>query len=154
MNESNIFANFQEYFGKLTEPRQPCKITHLLDEILFIVVLAVISGSEDFDDIAFFANKRKGWLSTFLKLPGGIPSHDTFNRVLCALDPSQFEQAFIDWISYYKDQLPQTDEKDVVPIDGKTICNSKDTSSGQKAVHMVSAMSTKYGLILVILLLL
>lgn len=148
MNESKIFANFQEYFGKLTEPRQPGKIKHLLNEILFMVALAVISGCEDFDDIAFFANKKKGWLSTFLKLPGGIPSHDTFNRVLCALDPSQFEQAFIDWISCYKDQLPQTDEKDVIPIDGKTICNSKDTFNGQKAVHMVSAMSTKYGLIL------
>ena len=148
MNEPKIFANFQEYFGKLTEPRQPGKIKHLLNEILFMVALAVISGCEDFDDIAFFANKKKGWLSTFLKLPGGIPSHDTFNRVLCALDPSQFEQAFIDWISCYKDQLPQTDEKDVIPIDGKTICNSKDTFNGQKAVHMVSAMSTKYGLIL------
>lgn len=60
MNESKIFANFKEYFGKLTEPRQPGKIKHLLNEILFMVALAVISGCEDFDDIAFFANKKKG----------------------------------------------------------------------------------------------
>ena len=155
MNESKIFTNFQTYFGDLKEFRQQAKIKHLMSDILFIVVLATICGASDFEEIALFAQSRKDWLSTFLKLPGGIPSHDTINRVMCAIDPVGFEQAFMDWISCYKDQLQQLSfeqgqeiAKDVVALDGKTIRNSSDSVQGIRAAHMVSAYSTKFGLVL------
>ena len=155
MNESKIFTNFQSYFGELKEFRQQAKIKHLMSDILFIVVLATICGASDFEEIALFAQSRREWLSSFLKLPGGIPSHDTINRVMCAIDPVGFEQAFMDWISCYKDQLqaPSLEQeqeiaKDVIAMDGKTIRNSSDTTKGIRAAHMVSAYSTKFGLVL------
>lgn len=147
-NEMKVYTNFNHYFSNMTDQCQAYKIEHLLSEILFITVLATIAGADDFEEIERYAQDKEKWLSTFLKLPGGIPSHDTFNRVLCMIDPREFEANFICWINDYKDQLPVSIEQDIIPIDGKTICNSKDTYTGKKAVHMVSAMSTKYSLVL------
>ncbi|MDP2750289.1 MAG: ISAs1 family transposase [Nanoarchaeota archaeon] len=147
-NDSIVYDNFNYYFANLTDYRQQHKIKHLLSEILFISTLAVIAGAEDVEDIARYARTKKSWLSTFLKLQGGIPSHDTFNRVLCMINPQEFESNFIGWIGAYRSQLPVSFEKDVIPIDGKTIRNSKDDNAAKKAIHMVSAMSTKHGLIM------
>jgi len=147
-NDKRVYENYNYYFANFTDFRQAHKIKHLLTEILFISILATISGAEDIEDIARYARAKKKWLSTFLILPGGIPSHDTFNRVLCMIDPEEFEKKFICWVSDYREQLPLENEKDIIPIDGKTICNSRDDNTGKKAIHMVSAMSTKYGLIL------
>lgn len=147
-NDNRLYSNFNFYFTNITDHRQAHKIDHLLSEILFISVLAVIAGADDFEEIARYARSKKKWLSTFLKLPNGIPSHDTFNRVLNVIDSTEFEKCFISWIADYKDKLPVTDEKEIIPIDGKTICNSRDKNTNKKAIHMVSAMSTKYGLVL------
>jgi len=147
-NDLRVYANFNIYFANFTDLRQQHKIMHLLVEILYISILATIAGAEDIVDIARYARSKKNWLSTFLILPGGIPSHDTFNRVLCMIDPNEFENNFIGWVSGYKDSLIIDNEKDVIPIDGKTICGSRDTFNAKKAIHMVSALSTKYGLIL------
>lgn len=147
-NEHVVYENFNSYFGGITDYRQKVKIKHLLSEILFIIVLATIAGADDTVDIANYAKSKFKWLSTFLKLENGIPSHDTFNRVLCMINPSEFEAKFIGWVSHYRDQLPYSSEKDIIPIDGKTICNSKDEFNAKKAIHMVSAVSTKYGLVL------
>ncbi len=159
MNTDNIkdkwvFDVFNEYFAHIDDPRQAHKIDHLLNEILFITVLAIVAGADDFNEIARFAEFKKDWLATFLKLPGGIPSHDTFNRVLCIIDPQQFQQSFIDWVDDIRNNIKipgiQNGEfdKDVISIDGKTVCNSKDSVTGKKAIHMVSALSSKYGLVL------
>jgi len=159
MNTDNIkdkcvFDVFNEYFAHIDDPRQAHKIDHLLNEVLFITVLAVIAGADDFNEIARFAEFKKDWLATFLKLPGGIPSHDTFNRVLCIVDPQQFQQSFVDWVDDIRNNIKipgiQSGEldKDVISIDGKTVCNSKDSVTGKKAIHMVSALSSKYGLVL------
>jgi len=147
-NETLIYNNFNQYFNDISDPRQIAKVKHPFSEILFITVMAVIAGAEDFVDIAQYAKFKKDWLSTFLNLPAGVPSHDTFNRLLCAIDPSQFEQCFIDWISCYREQLPVEQQMDVIAIDGKTVCNSADKRNGKKPIHMVSAYSTRYGLIL------
>ncbi len=147
-NDQRVYGNFNYYFANFTDPRQEHKVKHLLVEILFISILATIAGAEDSVDISRYARSKKNWLSTFLTLQGGIPSHDTFNRVLCMIEPKEFENKFISWVSDYRGLLPVDNVKDVIPIDGKTIRNSKDRNTEKKAVHMVSAMSTKYGLIL------
>lgn len=150
INDMLVFNNFDKQFSNINDPRQEHKVTHLLSEILFTSVLAVIAGCEDFEEIERYAKEKQPWLSTFLSLPGGIPSHDTYNRVLCAINPVEFEQNFVSWVSDYFNLLPTCpdDEKDVVPIDGKTLCNSINKRKGSKAIHMVSALSTKHGLIL------
>lgn len=149
INDKKVYQNFSQYFGNIRDPRQPWKIEHKLVEILFIVVIAVISGCEDFEEVEEYGKQKKKWLKTFLELPGGIPSHDTFNRVFCLIDPKEFESNFTSWVSDYAALLPEeSKEKDVISVDGKTICNSINKRKGEKAIHMVSALSTKYGLLL------
>jgi predicted transposase YbfD/YdcC len=151
IKDKAVFETFDEYFGKVSEYRQIGKVHHYLNEVLFITVLAIIAGAEDCVNIAMYGRTKYIWLSTFLELPKGIPSHDTFNRVLCAIDPVEFEQCFISWINDFRNSLPppnEDDDKDVIPIDGKTSRNSGNKAISQKNIHMVSALSTKYGLIL------
>jgi predicted transposase YbfD/YdcC len=143
-----VFMNFNTYFGDMTDYRQKAKIQHSFTEVLFIAILATISGADDCSDIEDYAKTKRAWLSTFLELKNGIPSHDTFNRILCAINPVEFQARFVDWVNIYKDKLPVDNKKDIIPIDGKTICNSADESKAQKAIHMVSAMSTKHGFVL------
>lgn len=155
ISDKSVFDVFNEYFAHIDDPRQAHKIEHLLSEILFITVLAIIAGADDFNEIAKYAKTKYHWLSSFLKLPGGVPSHDTFNRVLCLIDAEQFQQSFVDWVNDIRNNIKvpvnqeeSLENKDVISIDGKTACNSRDKASGKKAIHMVSALSSRYGLVL------
>jgi len=149
-----VYEVFNEYFAHIDDPRQAHKIDHLLSEVLFIAVLAVIAGADDFHEIERYGITKFKWLSSFLKLAKGIPSHDTFNRALCLIDAGQFQQSFVDWVSDIRNSIVDPDakadqlDKDVTSIEGKTVCNSRDNSTGKKAIHMVSALSSRYGLVL------
>jgi predicted transposase YbfD/YdcC len=107
-----------------------------MEDIIFITIAAVICGAETWNDIEQYGKSKETWLMQYLRLPNGIPSHDTFNRFFSALDPDEFEQAFLSWI---KDVSELTDG-DVVSIDGKTVCGSRGVGS-KRAVHIVSAWS-------------
>lgn len=148
IKDQAVLGVFNEYFKHMKDPRQQYKVKHLLDEVLFITVLAVIAGADDFNEIAEYATQKQRWLKTFLKLPGGIPSHDTFNRILCMIDARQFEDSFIGWMHDIRNALPDLPGDDVVCLDGKTVCNSEDKAGNRKAIHMVSALASKYGLVL------
>jgi hypothetical protein len=80
ISDKGVFDVFNEYFAHIDDPRQAYKIRHMLSEILFITVLAIIAGADDFHEIARYAKMKYHWLASFLKLPGGVPSHDTFNQ--------------------------------------------------------------------------
>ncbi|MDR2564340.1 MAG: ISAs1 family transposase, partial [Prevotellaceae bacterium] len=71
---------------------------HLLEDIIFITIAAVICGAETWNETEDYGKEKEAWLRGFLKLPGGIPSHDTFNRFFAALDPETFELAFLSWV--------------------------------------------------------
>lgn len=154
IKDKAVYNVFSEYFSHINDLRESHKIDHLLEDILFITVLAVIAGADDFNEIAKYCKMKYKWLSTFLKLPGGIPSHDTFNRVLCMIDAEEFQQSFINWVGDIRTGLNSDDNKtvepgkDVISVDGKTVRRSKDEGKGKKAIHMVSAFSSKYGLVL------
>jgi predicted transposase YbfD/YdcC len=124
------------YFTAIKDPRvERCK-EHLMEDIIFITIAAVICGAETWNDIEHYGQSKETWLKQYLRLPNGIPSHDTFNRFFSALEPDEFEQAFLSWI---KDISKLTDG-DVVSIDGKTLCGSREGDS-KRAVHIVSAWS-------------
>ena len=78
--------SFVGHFADLPDPRVNRTKKHRLDDILGITLCAVICGADSFEEIERFGDAREDWLKTFLALPNGIPSHDTFNRVLAALD--------------------------------------------------------------------
>ncbi|GHT20276.1 hypothetical protein AGMMS4957_06660 [Bacteroidia bacterium] len=124
------------YFTELRDPRVDRSKVHLMGDIIFITIAAVICGAETWNDIEDYGKAKESWLRHYLKLPNGIPNHDTFNRFFSALDPAEFERAFLSWI---KDISKLTDG-DIVSIDGKTLCGSRAGNS-KRAVHIVSAWS-------------
>jgi predicted transposase YbfD/YdcC len=131
------------YFSELRDPRVERTREHLLEEILLIAIAAVLSGAESWNDMEDYGHAKREWLKTFLSLPSGIPSHDTFNRVFAALDPAELEKGFVDWVS----SIARLTAGEVVAIDGKTLCGSRQP--GQKAVvHMVSAWASANNLVL------
>ncbi len=132
-----------KYFAELTDPRVERNREHLLEEILLIAIAAVLSGAESWNEIAEYGEDKLEWLKTFLTLPGGIPSHDTFNRVFQALDPEEMERGFVAWVS----SIARLTAGAVVAIDGKSLCGTRE--QGKKTlVHMVSAWAETNGLVL------
>jgi predicted transposase YbfD/YdcC len=132
-----------QYFARLTDPRIERNREHLLEEILLIAIAAVLSGAESWNDIAEYGESKREWLKTFLTLPGGIASHDTFNRVFAALDPEEFEQGFAAWVA----SIAKLTAGEVVAIDGKTLCGTRQAGKKQ-LVHMVSAWAGANNLVL------
>jgi predicted transposase YbfD/YdcC len=132
-----------QYFAELKDPRVERNRDHLLEEILLIAIAAVLSGAESWNDMEEYGKAKQDWLKSFLQLPGGIPSHDTFNRVFAALDADELEKGFVAWVS----SIARLTAGEVVAIDGKTLCGTRQP--GQKAmVHMVSAWASANNLVL------
>jgi predicted transposase YbfD/YdcC len=128
-------AMFHQHFADVPDPRVRARSDHKLLDILAISILAVICGADGWDDIARFGRCKEKWLATVLELPSGIPSADTFRRVLSALDPDAFQRAFIVWM---QDLVGSTEGK-LVAIDGKTARRSFDRANEKSALHLVSA---------------
>jgi len=123
------------YFSTLPDFRVERTKAHLMEDIIFITIAAVISGAETWNAIADYGKAKLSWLRQYLQLPNGIPSHDTFNRFFSALDPQAFEQAFLSWVK----AVVELTAGAVINIDGKTLCGSKGS---KRAVHIISAWSS------------
>ena len=130
-------AKIQDHFATLTDPRRRPPVYPLIN-IVTIAVCAVICGADDFVAIAKFGRSRHKWFSQMLDLKAGIPSHDRFNAIFAALDPAEFEQCLLNWIT----ALHEITGGQVIAIDGKTLRRSYDKASGKAAIHMVSAWAT------------
>jgi predicted transposase YbfD/YdcC len=109
---------------------------HLLQDIIVIALCAVIAGAQDWQEIETFGRKRHDWLKRFLKLPNGIPAHDTFERVFDRLNPQAFQACFQSWVQAVQQALNIKH----VAIDGKTLRGSGSAQFG--ALHLVSAWAT------------
>ena len=127
-----------DYFEDLEDPRiDRCKRHSLLD-IITIAICAVICGADTWVHVAMFGRSKEEWFRTFLELPNGIPSHDTFGDVFARLDPERFQECFMEWSQGVAELLPG----EVVAIDGKTIRRSHDRHAGKRALHLVSAWAS------------
>src|SRR5713101_3552509 len=133
-----------KYFAELRDPRVERTREHLLEEILLIAIAAILSGANGWNEIEDYAHCKREWLQSFLTLPGGIPSHDTFNRVLRLLDPVQFQACFLSWMQ----AVAETTQGEVIAIDGKTLRRSFDKGTAKRAIPMVSAWATENGVVL------
>jgi predicted transposase YbfD/YdcC len=132
-----VSARIQDHFAALTDPRRR-KVTYPLINVVTIAICAVICGADDFVAIADYGRKKRKWLSQFLDLKSGIPSHDRFNAILAAIKPAEFEACLLSWIT----DLHEIAAGQVVAIDGKTLRRSFDTATSKSAIHMVSAWAT------------
>lgn len=132
-----------KYFAELTDPRVERTKDHLLADIVFIAIAAVLCGAESWNEMEQYGKAKQSWLKTLLALPNGIPSHDTFNRVFSALDPEQLEACFLAWVK----EVAQLSQGEVVSIDGKAIRGSRQADN-KAIVHMVSAWASENSLVL------
>ena len=124
------------YFADLPDPRRETRNKlHKLQDILMIVLCAVLSGVEDWVGMADFAEEKEDWLRGFLDLPNGIPSHDTLSDVLGRIDPVAFRAAFPAWATA---ALPDLAGEQVC-VDGKAVRGSRDGEN--PAVHLASAFA-------------
>jgi len=134
----------EEYFSKVSDPRVDRTKEHKLIDIIAIAICGVICGAEGWTDIELFGKSKLPWLKTFLELPNGIPSHDTFGRVFSMMDAQQFELAFYEWVWAVNDIV----QGQIINIDGKQLRGSKDKVLGKRAIHMVSAWAEENELVL------
>src|SRR5918996_476781 len=131
-------------FEGLVDPRVTHRCDHRLIDILMIAVSAVIACAESWEDIELYGRSKQAWLKTFLALPNGIPSHDTFRRVFMLIDPDAFERGFAAWAGSLVDGF----EREVIAIDGKTLRRSFDRRRERSPLHLVSAWASEQGLVL------
>lgn len=128
-----------DHFLELEDPRLNRKKDHLLIDIVTITICAVICGADDWVAISKFGIAKQMWFKTFLKLPNGIASHDTFGRVFSLISPEKFQTCFRNWI----ESIVSVFDNEIIAIDGKTIRRSHDNGVGKSAIHMVSAWASQ-----------
>lgn len=130
-------------FNAIDDPRRDITKLHNLNDILLIGIISMICGAETWGNVEGYARAKIDFLRSFLELPNGIPSHDTFNRVFSSINSEQFEACFIAWVG----SLAQMAPGQVIAIDGKAIRGAK--SKGKKSpIHMVSAWACENNLVL------
>ncbi|HLN29956.1 MAG TPA: ISAs1 family transposase [Gemmataceae bacterium] len=127
------------YFTRLRDPRRRHLRRHLLIDIIVIALCAVICGANDWQEIATFGKRRRCWLQTFLTLPNGIPSHDTFERVFDRIAPDAFLACFQQWVEALAHGLGL----EHIAIDGKALRHSGAAAKGLRPLHVVSAWATQ-----------
>jgi predicted transposase YbfD/YdcC len=137
-------VKIEEHFGKIPDPRMGNATRHQLMDILVIAILAVICGADGWSDVELFGKSKQDWLKTFLALPHGIPSHDTFGRVFARIDPQEFERSFLSWVQ----TIQELTQGEVIAIDGKQLRGSHNRREGQEALDIVSAWATTNELVL------
>ena len=141
---SSMIQGLAGCFTGLEDPRETSRCDHQLIDILVIAVCAVIACAESWEDIALYGRSKQAWLATFLALPNGIPSHDTFRRVFMLIDPDAFEVCFSRWVQAWARGVA----REVVAVDGKTVRRSGSRRHDHGPLHVVSAWASGQGLAL------
>ena len=141
--EKPASSRLLDHFASVTDPRS-ANARHYLFDIFVIALCAVISGAEGWEDMEEYGQAQADWFEQFLALPHGIPSADTFRRVLSRLKPEELTQCFINWT----DSLRESMAGEVVAIDGKTLRRSFDRAAAKDALHVISAWASTHQLVL------
>src|SRR6266536_2185775 len=132
------------HFSSIPDYRENHNKQHILVEILVMAVCGAICGANAFTEIAVIANEKREWFQTFLTLPAGIPSHDTFNRVLARINPKAIQGCFIAWVQA---TFPSIDTQQIA-LDGKETHHSIDHDNDYANLRMISAWAVEQGIVL------
>lgn len=138
----SLHLTIHEHFADLPDPRIERTRIHDLLDIITIATCAVLCGADSWVEVELFGTSKQAWFASFLALPGGIPSHDTFGRVFARLDPEAFGRCFLAWV---RSILPDR-EQAVIAVDGKALCGAHDDGSAPRL--LVSAWATTARLVL------
>ena len=138
MPAASRLSLFSHFVG-LEDPRIDRTKKHLLLDIIVLAICAVIGGAEGWEEIEDFGKDKHQWLKRFLRLPNGIPSHDTISRVFRRIKPEAFQECFLSWVQTLHERLGLKH----VAIDGKTVRRSFDRATAKNALHLVSAWSVE-----------
>lgn len=137
-------ASLSVHFSKLEDPRIERTKEHPLINIVTIAICGIICGADGWTDIELFGQAKQDWLSKFLDLENGIPSHDTFGRVFGLIDPEEFQACFTNWVQ----SIAKLTNGEVIAIDGKCLRGSHNKKLGKNAIYMVSAWASTNHLVL------
>ena len=144
MSADRVVVSITEAFETLTEPRVERTRSHELIDIVVIAICGTICGCDSWEDLPRYGKAKLEWLRTFLQLPNGIPSADTFARVFQRLNPSEFMNCMSSWVDALRGRVSE----EIISIDGKTMCGSGHAESGSKPLHMVRAWASQNHLVL------
>ncbi len=137
---------WQTFFAGVEDFRLDRRKKHQLIDILVIALCAIVSGADDFEEIAAYGRRKEPFLKSFLALPNGIPSHDTFNRVFKLMDKEAFAECLYRWskelFSFLEDKLPQLN------LDGKVLRGTAKAGSPKSGICIVSAWVAQQQLVL------
>src|SRR3712207_6744619 len=130
-------AELLEAFAGLEDPRQSGKVLYPLSEIVLVVLCGLLSGCNDFVEMALWGREHLSFLRRLQPFTRGVPSHDTLNDVINALDPALFEGCFVTWVHGLR--AGASGETVVAPetiaVDGKTMRRSGDRRRGTAPLH-------------------
>src|ERR687884_1779185 len=136
-----VNASIVEHFQTLEDPRIERTKKHPLLDILVIALCTLLTGGEGFQDMELCSKSKQVWLQTFLALPHGIPSHDTFGRVFARLNPQRFRECFLSWTR----AVAQLTQGTLISLDGKTVKASFDRATASSPLHRLSAWCSEQG---------
>ena len=143
--DSDTPKTLVEHLSVLEDVRDPRRRRHLLIDMLMVAITAVICGADGWTQIEEFGKSNEAWFRTFLKLPNGIPAHDTFGRVFALLSPEAFQERFSAWIESVRELC---EGEEIVAIDGKSLRRSHNRKRGLGPLHMVSAWAVNSRVVL------
>ena len=144
MNWQTFFQDVPDF--RINRRKSGRRIEHSLLDILVISVCAFVCGAEDFEDIALHGTQKEDFLRTFLELPNGIPSHDTFNRVLKFLDKDAFAESLYRWSREILSTL--NEDYTQINIDGKVLRATAKSGHKKSGLCLLSAWVSNHKLIL------
>ncbi|VEB33731.1 Transposase IS4 family protein [Legionella cherrii] len=131
-------------FLTIKDPRVGGRCTYSLLSILVIVLCGLVCGCDGWKAMELLAKTRKRWLSRWIDLSEGVPSHQTLARVFSLIDPIEFERCLHEWVG----GICALFTDDVIAIDGKTTRGSSHKRSNKKATHLINAYSSRLATVL------
>lgn len=144
MSQQSPLSSLKKHFETIDDPRAAYRIQHQLVDMVMIAICAIICGADSWVEIEQYGLSKASWLSTFLELPNGIPSHDTFERLFARLRPEQLQTSFSSWLQAVYEILVQAG----IAIDGKALRGSCQPGEPNSLIYMVSAWATEARLVL------
>jgi len=130
-------------FSIVPDPRKDRNQVYTVFDLITVAILGILCGADDWVEVNLWATSNNEWLKQFNICLNGAPSHDTLRRFFRYLDPKTFEKCFISWTQKVAKVVGG-----VIALDGKTLCNSPDRTTGTRAIHVVSAFSAENDIVL------